>query len=214
MKRETGGFSLIETIIALFVLTIGVVGAFIVVSKAIHVSPSVRQELIAANLAQEAIEAVRNIRDNTLLEIADKIKQTGVPPASPRWNDDIPKTGPPGFSSQLRLLDKDNITGGWEVRNAPSGKWRQVYRNLVNGFYANLCFSAGCNTDGWEDSGFRRLLRLEQYPAGCTTDCTEVRVFVKVFWGGDTEPTSCPGPNCILLEDRLTKWVDYMGSFL
>ncbi|MDO8557933.1 MAG: prepilin-type N-terminal cleavage/methylation domain-containing protein [bacterium] len=209
------GFSLIETIIALFVLTVGATGAFIVISKTIHISPAVRQEIIAANLAQEGIEVVRNIRDNTLLQISDAIKQTGIPPTNPQWNDDIPATGPVGFQTRIRLVDNDDISSGWIVACCSAAKeWQQVYVQDATGFYANLCVTGACSTAGWSDSGFRRAVRIEKYPVGCSTECAEIYVKIKVFWNSDTEPVICPDANCILLESRLTKWVDYLGSFL
>ena len=74
LKADTRGFSLIETLMALFVLMVGVIGSFAVVSQAIRTSPTARQELIAAQLAQEGIEISRNVRDNTLLQIGLKHK--------------------------------------------------------------------------------------------------------------------------------------------
>ena len=218
MKQETSraskGFSLIETIIALFVLTLGVVGAFVVISQTIRISPSVRQEIVAANLAQEGIEIIRNIRDNTLLQIADQIKQ-GVA-VSHTWEEEFQVCIQP-FKKRIELNDKTDIASGWSIDNgcAVPGNRMKVFVHPASGFYANLCGAPPSCSDGWNDSGFRRLIDFIKLPGGCAGNaCAEVQVKVKVFWNTDTEPTECPGPSCIILEDRLTNWVDYLGSVL
>lgn len=60
--RSTG-FTLVEVLVALALLTIGLVPAFIQASHAVTLAGSVRNSLIASNLAQEGAEAVRAIRD-------------------------------------------------------------------------------------------------------------------------------------------------------
>ncbi len=57
------GFTVIEAITAVFVLTIGVVGCTLLANQALSSSEISRSRLIAVNLAQEGIEIVRNIRD-------------------------------------------------------------------------------------------------------------------------------------------------------
>ncbi len=61
------GFSLLEVIAAIFVLTIGIVGSYIVLSYFAVTTSLASSRLTAAYLAQEGIEIVRNIRDNNWL---------------------------------------------------------------------------------------------------------------------------------------------------
>lgn len=58
------GFTIIETLVAIAVLTIALVGPFYAVQQAMTQSFVARDKLIAASLAQEAIEYVRSVRDN------------------------------------------------------------------------------------------------------------------------------------------------------
>ncbi|MBZ9569598.1 prepilin-type N-terminal cleavage/methylation domain-containing protein [Patescibacteria group bacterium] len=67
-KRNGAGFTLLETIIAIFIITIGIVGVSSLVSQTIGSVTISSQRLIAAYLAQEGIEIVRNIRDTNWLE--------------------------------------------------------------------------------------------------------------------------------------------------
>jgi len=61
-------FTLIEVIIAIFLLTVGTVGAFSLMQKTIAFTAISSSQLAAAYLAQEGIEVVRNIRDTNYLE--------------------------------------------------------------------------------------------------------------------------------------------------
>jgi len=64
MKR---GFTLLEVILAIFVLTIAVSGAFALISQTFVLASLVQSKLIASYLAQEGIEIVKNIRDTNWL---------------------------------------------------------------------------------------------------------------------------------------------------
>lgn len=61
-------FTLIELLVAIFLLTLGIGGTYSLISNFIVSSSISSQRLIAAYLAQEGIEIVRNIRDTNLLE--------------------------------------------------------------------------------------------------------------------------------------------------
>jgi Tfp pilus assembly protein PilV len=58
------GFTVIETLVAIAVLTIALIGPFYAVQEAMTQSFVARDKLIASSLAQEAIEYVRSVRDN------------------------------------------------------------------------------------------------------------------------------------------------------
>jgi len=58
------GFSLIETLFAVFLVTIGLLASVRLVSQGLFTSLDSRNQLVAGELAQEGVELVRNIRDN------------------------------------------------------------------------------------------------------------------------------------------------------
>lgn len=62
------GFTLIETIVAIFLLTVGVTGAFSLMQKVTSFASVSSSQLTASYLAQEGIETVRNIRDTNYLK--------------------------------------------------------------------------------------------------------------------------------------------------
>ena len=62
------GFSLIEVVTAIFILTVGVGGAFSLIYQTLSAVYIVRSELTASFLAQEGVEIIKNLRDNAWLE--------------------------------------------------------------------------------------------------------------------------------------------------
>jgi prepilin-type N-terminal cleavage/methylation domain-containing protein len=62
-SNSNRGFTLIEALVSLTLLTVGLIPAFMQASNAIALSGSVRNSLIASNLAVEGVEVVRSIRD-------------------------------------------------------------------------------------------------------------------------------------------------------
>lgn len=61
------GFTLIETLVALVLVTIAMGPVFILTTSSINVAARIEHNLIATNLAQEGIEVIRNIRDTNWL---------------------------------------------------------------------------------------------------------------------------------------------------
>ena len=66
MKKQQGQ-TLIETIVAAFVLTMGIGAALGLANYSLGVSTNIRQQTIAIGLAREGIEVVKNIRDTNWL---------------------------------------------------------------------------------------------------------------------------------------------------
>jgi len=67
MKIEKG-FTLIELIITIFVISVGLVGVMTLIQNTLQSASAVRSNLTASYLAQEGIELVRNIRDANWVE--------------------------------------------------------------------------------------------------------------------------------------------------
>lgn len=64
-------FSLIEVLIAIFIISIGITGAVSLISYSISAVAISKSQIITANLAQEGLEIVRNIRDSNWLKDSD-----------------------------------------------------------------------------------------------------------------------------------------------
>ena len=58
------GFTLIEALIALVILTVAIGPAVALAGSALRISTTIRNNLIATGLAQEGVEVVRTVRDD------------------------------------------------------------------------------------------------------------------------------------------------------
>jgi len=68
-QSNNSGFTLIECLVAIFLITLGVGGAMAVVNQTTAFTQVASSRLVAAYLAQEGIEIVKNIRDTNFLKI-------------------------------------------------------------------------------------------------------------------------------------------------
>lgn len=68
MINNMKGFSILELLIVIFIISVGFVAVFSLFTKSIATSAQVKNEIIAANLAAEAIEVIINIRSSNWLE--------------------------------------------------------------------------------------------------------------------------------------------------
>ncbi len=63
-KKKQKGFSLIELLISFAILSLGIMAVFILMSKNVEYSRFSKDQILASQLAQEAVELLRNIKDN------------------------------------------------------------------------------------------------------------------------------------------------------
>ncbi|OGN08783.1 MAG: hypothetical protein A3J46_04410 [Candidatus Yanofskybacteria bacterium RIFCSPHIGHO2_02_FULL_41_11] len=66
-NKLESGTTIIEVLMALVLLTLGLIPIFAIMTASTTLSSNIRDNLIAANLAQEGIEVVRAIRDTSWL---------------------------------------------------------------------------------------------------------------------------------------------------
>lgn len=64
LPADQAGFTLVEAMVTLVILTTALIPALFLSTQATNVSFSIRNNLTATNLAQEGVEIVRAIRDN------------------------------------------------------------------------------------------------------------------------------------------------------
>ncbi len=62
-KFHEKGFTLLESMVAIAIFTVGISAAVFVITQSINVGTRTKNKIIAANLTQEGIEVVRNMRD-------------------------------------------------------------------------------------------------------------------------------------------------------
>lgn len=67
MTHPKRGFTLVETMVAVAILAVALVGPFVAIRTSLTASYIARDQLIASSLAQEGMEYIRSIRDNNYL---------------------------------------------------------------------------------------------------------------------------------------------------
>lgn len=67
--RQRRGFTLIEALVAISIITIAAAGPLYGAAQALKVAQNSRNQLTAAHLAQEGLEYIRKIRDNNFLAV-------------------------------------------------------------------------------------------------------------------------------------------------
>ena len=67
LKKQSRGFTIIETLVAIFILTIVLSVSMGIIQQTLIGSNLARDEIIAYNLAEEGIEYIRSIRDSNSL---------------------------------------------------------------------------------------------------------------------------------------------------
>ena len=131
IKNKTKGVSLIETLVAIFVLTVGIVGAFSLSMNIISFTNYNSNKLIASYLAQEGVELVRNIRDSNWLDNDN--------------NDALPSDGEyiVDYNSDLTNGSEDlyiNDNGFYEHDNSPNETVfkRKIYVKDIGGLFLKI----------------------------------------------------------------------------
>jgi prepilin-type N-terminal cleavage/methylation domain-containing protein len=124
------GFTLIETLVAISLLSIAIVAPMSLTSQSLSAAYYARDQITAFNLAQEGLEAVRAIRDGQILRIsrtadASAIDLFGAVPANQKFtidshNSDIepcPPSGCPALQTDGNLYGYDQDTEHWQSTN-------------------------------------------------------------------------------------------------
>lgn len=114
------GFTLIEVLAAVFVVVMGVVGVFGLVTRTVSSTSFVNSQLVASYLVQEGLEIVRNIRDANFLKI-----HKGV---GGQWNDGLTACA---------------AGCGADYNDVALGSFQDTFLKLNNGFYT---YDAGTDT--------------------------------------------------------------------
>jgi prepilin-type N-terminal cleavage/methylation domain-containing protein len=153
-RVSDSGMTLIETLVAITILTVAVAAPMSLTVQSLSASFFARDQVVAFNLAQEAIESVRSIRDGNILRIA--------------FNDPDPSCSP------TTLLCGIPIGSAFTIDT----------RNNAIATCDGACGPIQTNGDlygyevGWDDTAFRRTVNAAYIPG--TQD--EIRVEVEVRW--------------------------------
>ncbi len=86
IKNSNNGFTLIEIITAIFIISAGTMGTFTIVQKVLNYTTINVSRFAAAYLVQEGVEIVKNIKDTNVIRMWD---DDGTAFPTPVWDDHI-----------------------------------------------------------------------------------------------------------------------------
>lgn len=135
LKKNLGGFTIIEVLAAIFVLTVGMIGVLTVIQQTMAQIETLNERLIAIYFAQEGIEIVRNIRDGNWLAETTWDNNLGVG----NWEADYLAQD---LSSWVEPGSYLRIDGGFY--NYSSGTSTAGYQVLFGKWWFEFLFWADC----------------------------------------------------------------------
>jgi len=112
MHKHTQGFTLIETLVAVSLLVIAIAGPMSLAAQSLSSAFYARDQMTAFHLAQEAVEAVRFVRDGNILT-----NNTAGSPVNDLFAD-IPDTTGKAFTVDIRYNDPSQ---SMELCSGPCG---------------------------------------------------------------------------------------------
>lgn len=189
MKHKTyktnKGFTIIELVVSIFVLSIAVIGVFNAFSVIVVMTADSANRLLASYLAQEGAEVVRNIRDANWMDSLD-------------W-----QTGLTSFCATATGCQVDYKTNSSSV--SPYGV-NGSYLNIdTDGFYSYSSINA--------PTKFKRKIIITCLPDGDCPNNHIMKVSVQVFW--DEKPNVLnptgglagePGSGSVTVEEYFYNW--------
>lgn len=221
------GQTLIETLVAAFILTMGISAALGLASYSLNATQSIRQQIIAMGLAREGLEVVKNMRDTNWLR---GIRSDNNPACYNNTSCYLDWLNPAGSENyDLTSTNNDNdfyislnacntcdlawditrLTGQGQGRNRYGLNFSADSTGLTQGLYRATGTAVSAS-----NSGYGRQIKFEK-DTFAPFDATSPRLKVTstVWWTGPKCPVSDIPPastNCkIVLQTYLTNWKDY-----
>ncbi len=194
---QCGGFTLLETVVALSVILAAVVGPVSLITRGLFNFSLSKNQVIAANLAQEGVELIRLIRENNIA--CDELNG----PATWEWNHD-PRGG---TMTRLRVgVDASNVSDP-----VSCGSNILAFPHLSSSCSGHLRFEPNATLPnggmygymGSEDTIFSRCVDISRPPDSPTAGipaADQMDVVSTVTWDEHGNPRS------LLLRERLYNW--------
>ena len=179
MKQKNNGFTIVETLVAIFILLVSITGPLAIAQSGLRAAYLARDQTTAFYLAQDALEAIKNKRDDNFINF-----DGGTLDWLDGLDDCIDTLG-------NRLCKIDTTTDPLEVSSLNSCSEEDCADGILEidslGFF---------NYDGEEDSKFWRKINIQEIETN-----QEVQVTVTVGWiaeGGT--------PKTVVAKENILRW--------
>jgi prepilin-type N-terminal cleavage/methylation domain-containing protein len=152
------GFTLLETLVTIVIISIGVLGSINLINNSFGLATIAKNKLIAADLAQEGFELVRNIRDVNYLKNLDWLQGLDLCLA-PNWC----------------LIDSSSLESPFIYPSGAANPDNQMCYSSAAGYYSRP--NCSMSTNNLVD--FKRIIQIT--PIGSALN-GGAKVIVRVSW--------------------------------
>lgn len=195
--KNQAGFTLTEVMVGIMILTIAVVSATNLLVGLIQSNQNNMKTVQAYYLAQEGIEAVRNVRDSNWLHNNDWLgDESGNP-----WGANFKEGGV--YALQLKdIAWKTAVESGSLDNLGQLGQYAPWQIGSNGEIYDNGDYMASGLNAGADDTGFKREISIKKYDCTDSDVCPEDAVLVesKVTW------TEGVKERAVSLNEVMTNW--------
>jgi type II secretory pathway pseudopilin PulG len=161
-KHDTSGFTVLETIVAIGILALAITATFSAAQSGLASSIESRDQVLAFYLAQEAVEMLRNARDEN--GIRGDSWLSGITEGS---NPSCPFGGSCTVDATTKTWDQCPVSGCPNMRQNTTG----------TGIYGLYGYD-----QNWSETQFKRTISLSSISA------TEILLTVTIEWGKASLP--------------------------
>lgn len=231
---QQAGQTLIETVVAIFILVMGIVAALGLAIYALNASTNLTKQIVAVGLAREGLEAVRNMRDTNWLKLAldndcyDYVTTNEDAHCYKDWldhggtwnnsgNDRGYKMDPGGTTSYLLTVDSNTSNKFWNLQQESQNKWgldaASGNTDISGSSFAGL-FVNNDKANGTSDFYRKIILQADTNPPFDQNIGPRLLVTAQVWWVDKRCPRvqsyDAAQATCKLqLQTYLTNWKTY-----
>lgn len=169
-KNKSKGFSLVETLVAVSILSLSVAATFTVVQTALRQSIGAKDQITAFYLAQEAIEFIKSFRDKNAIDSINGGTRTWLTdmsslPSDPCYFGNVCVVDPAHPSTQpLSFIS----CGTAPITSSPPNVCNPLNGDPVTGLFGY--------TSTWPATRFKREVQFESISAN------EVNIIIFISW--------------------------------
>ncbi|OGE79478.1 MAG: hypothetical protein A2751_01525 [Candidatus Doudnabacteria bacterium RIFCSPHIGHO2_01_FULL_46_14] len=201
------GQTLIETVVALFILTTGLAAGLTLAVYALSSSSVSSNKVLASALAREGLEGVRRMRDSNWL--AGNLNDCNGQICYANWLSQVYNITGSGSGTTYRLM--------FNPSSFDAGKWTLAPAGVGTDYRLYLYGGSGYTHvyNGWHSSPFFRQIIITNQSTASPYDATSPLMSVKsiVWWWDENCPMELSNPALtvckVVAEEYLTNWKNY-----
>ncbi len=175
IKKYSKGFTLVESLVAVGILSLSIAATFTAVQAGLKTSIAAKDQITAFYLAQEALEYVKNVRDENALHTLNG--------TATNWLSGLSSVaGDPCYFGKICRVDVSQTPSAVECTGG-TGTCPNLNRDSASGLYG---YSSGGT---WSATNFNREIQLTSVSA----DSITVTIRMRLVSGGTNKTFTVTG---------------------